>query len=287
MRTNQCTNHPNIVPFSMTLKAMNVWKFTKSSNNLKLFPSFILLIYLVRRELVTRFRRHYLGFIWILISPILTSLIMILAFYGIFGVKLNSLFNYSIFVLSGVIFIQCVNSTIIGVSASLQNSRSIIGKVSVPIFAIPLATLFAQVMIFVIGLVYILFAANFSEFYDLDLISLFVSIICLFLILLSIGIILSVLGSIIPDIATALPIFLQGLTYVTPIFYTEDIWSEQVRNLLVFNPLLYFIRAFRNGLGYSEYGEVNLPLLFMMSSLMLISSTLIFIIYWPKLIKRI
>lgn len=230
----------------------------RSVKSFQSLPSRNLLKVLVRRELFSRFRRHRLGSFWILLSPLLTSLVMIIAFYGIFGISEDSLLSYSFYVLSGVIFIQFVNSMLINVSASILNARGIYSKIRVPFLAFPVAVSFVQLIYLAVGILYCLILLTLQPNWHLKPLQLVLSIFGLAFFLAGIGMVLIVQSFRFPDIGTFLPIVLQAIAYILPVFYPESIWPPEVRQILIWNPLFFFLRAYRE--SFLKTSTIDLPL---------------------------
>ncbi len=235
---------------------------------LKKFPSLPnknLLRVIVKRELFSRFRRHRLGSSWIFLSPLLTSLVMITAFYGIFGISEESLLSYSFYVLSGVTIIQFINSMLINVSASVLNAKGIYSKIKVPFLTFPIAVSLVQLVYFTVGILYCLILLILQPKWYVNPFHLTLSVLGLALFLAGVGMFLIVFLIRFPDIGTFLPIFLQALTYILPVFYPESIWPPEVKQVLIWNPFLYFIRAFRD--SFSQTSSIDLALVLFASGL--------------------
>lgn len=221
-------------------------------------PNKNLLKVIVKRELFSRFRRHRLGSSWIFLSPLLTSLVMVTAFYGIFGISEDSLLSYSFYVLSGVTLIQFINSMLINVSASVLNAKGIYSKIKVPFLTFPIAVSLVQVVYFAVGILYCLILLILKPNWYVNPLHLIFTVCGLALFLAGVGMFLVVLSTRFPDIGTFLPIVLQALTYILPVFYPESIWPQEVRQFLIWNPFLYFIRAFRD--SFLQTSTFDLPL---------------------------
>ena len=250
-------------------------------------PNTFLLYYLVKREIVGKFRRHILGVSWIILGPLFTSTIMVCAFYGIFGIGSGSIFDYSMYVLSGVVLIQFITGSLVSIASSLINSRALISKIHIPIFSFPLSTLLTQVINFSIGLSYLIVISFFSKRIYFNVTSFVVTILSLSIFIFGLGLLFAVFISKIPDFITLLPIILQALTYITPIFYQESIWPSNVRSFLILNPFLYFTRAFRSSFGTVPISEVNFTFLVLGSIAVLMVGILVFKHSWKNIAKRL
>ena len=251
------------------------------------FPSRRLLGHVLKKEMIGKFQRHIFGSIWIFLNPLLTAVVMITAFYGIFGVKLASLVDYSIYVLTGVILVQFINASLINVTMSVYSARGLYSKIRIPKFTFPIAQQILQQLNLIIGLVYVFLLVIFSGSYSISYPNLFLSILSVTVFTCGLGLVFLVINSYFPDFATILPIGLQAVMYLTPVFYTEEIWPEKVRNILVLNPLLYFVRAFRHAISKESTQAVNFPLLLAISSLVLVFGMLLVSIKWNKVMKKL
>ncbi len=251
-----------------------------------LFPTPKLLGVLVKRDLVSKFRRHYFGILWVLIGPLLTSAVMVGAFYGIFGINSESLLDYSVYVLSGVVLIQFVTGGMIGIANSISNSRGLILKIKIPMFTFPLTTLLTNVISFMVGLFYVVSISIWLNGLNFKFMSFLLTSISLFLFIFGIGVIIAVFVSWIPDIATLLPITLQALTYLTPIFYPESIWPSEIKSFLLLNPFVYFVRGFRNSFGQDTPSVVNYSQLIIGSFAVFVIGIIFFKVSWKSILKR-
>jgi ABC-2 type transport system permease protein len=220
------------------------------------------------------------------LSPLLTSGIMVLAFYGIFGVGKSNLLEYSIYVLTGVVLIQFVNSGLQTVSSSIINARGIVSKVKVPGLTFPLVTATSQLTFFLIGLSYSIILTAFRGQFSIRPIFLMLTIIALVSAVYGLGLLLILIGSYFPDMTILLPIILQALTYITPVFYDESIWPTEVAEVLKFNPLLYFVRSFRSSLNTEGTEIYNPMILLLFSAVLACIASLVYSRMYPQILKR-
>lgn len=214
------------------------------------FPTLDALLQVTRRDLVTRYRRSSLGLIWLFIAPLLTSLVMVLAFSGIFKVPGSQLGSYAFYVLSGVVFVQFVSVGLGGITGSITGARGVITKVRVPPFLFPLASLLTATVTLLIGLAYVVALGLFVGYYPTVQLVLALGVMLTFV--LGTGILLADLNSRREDVQLALPIVIQALLYLTPVFYPESIWPPEYAWVFELNPLVSVLRIFRQGLGYSD-----------------------------------
>ena len=251
------------------------------------FPSRRLLGHVLKKEMIGKFQRHLFGSVWIFLNPLLTSIVMITAFYGIFGVKRTSLIDYSVYVLTGVVLVQFINASLINVSMSVYSARGLYSKIKIPKFTFPIAQQILQQVNLLIGLLYIFLLVMFSGSYSISYPNLVLSILSVTVFTGGLGLVFLVVNSYFPDFATILPIGLQAVMYLTPVFYTEEIWPEKVRHILVLNPLLYFVRAFRHAIAKEPTQTVNFPLILISSSFLLCFGLLLVSSKWNRVMKKL
>lgn len=232
-------------PYSEAVQAAGEVAKPRSS-----FPTLDALLQVTRRDLMTRYRRSSLGLIWLFIAPLLTSLVMVLAFSGIFKVPGSQLGSYAFYVLSGVVFVQFVSVGLGGITASITGARGVITKVRVAPFLFPLASLFTATVNLLIGLAYVVVLGLFVGYYPTFQLVLALGV--MLTLVLGTGILLADLNSRMQDVQLALPIVIQALLYLTPVFYPESIWPPEYAWVFELNPLVSVLRIFRQGLGYSE-----------------------------------
>jgi len=78
---------------------------------------------LVMRDIKVRYKRSFLGFLWVMLNPLLMMLIMNMVFSGLFNVATR---NYSAYLLSGIILWNFFSqSTTTSVLSLLSNSNLI------------------------------------------------------------------------------------------------------------------------------------------------------------------
>ena len=74
---------------------------------------------------------------------------------------------------------------------------------------------------------------------------------------LGIGLLISTIGIYFPDIVEMYNILLMAWMYLTPIIYPLDLLPENVRAILVFNPMLYLVDFFRLPIYYGQFPSLT------------------------------
>lgn len=201
---------------------------------------------LVLRDVKIRYKRSALGFLWVMLDPLLMLLVFYAIFSGLFG---QSVGQYSAYVMSGLIMWQFFSQgTKVASSAFLQN-RNLINKVYLPKAIFPLSVVSSSLVHFIFSLVPLFVLMLFSGTklgLNLALLPYVVGIVFMF----SFGIALTVstLAVFFHDIIYIYDVLLLGWMYLSAIFYPVSILPQKLQVLMAFNPLYHFISLFRASL---------------------------------------
>jgi len=205
---------------------------------------------LVARELKVRYRRSAIGFLWTMLQPLLTMLVLQLVFATIFRFDLA---NYAVYALSGILFWNFFSQGITASMNSLRGNAPLISKLPVPKAVFPIATVLAGVVNLILALVP-LFAILLVTGHPLRPAILFlpVSIALAALFTLGAGLLLSPLAVFFHDVVELVAVTLTLLMYMTPVFYPMSIVPERLRWLIRFNPIRSVLEVFRDPIYYGK-----------------------------------
>lgn len=198
---------------------------------------------LVGQQLILRYRRTVLGYFWTLINPLLMMSIMALVFSTLFKADLKS---FTVFLFAGMIPWNFFSSVVTQSGTAFINNEGLIKKIYLPKVIFPLSIAFA--LLIDSGLSFLaLFVIIFIIGGSLSWTALFIPIayVMLFFFALGIGLIMSVATVFFRDLQHVIVIAMQGLFYLTPIFYKNEALAGKVAWLVGLNPVVPFIELFR------------------------------------------
>ncbi len=205
-----------------------------------------LILELVRRDLITRYKRSSLGVIWTMLNPLAMMLVMALAFSHFFGARPG----YAVHLLSGIVawtfFAQASSAAVAALIWIGPVSRSIYLPRS--LFAI--SALCTGIVNFVLSLIP-LAAVILISGVRLRPAALFVPIPMVFLACFTLGVALLVSSLAIrfPDIFEVYSIILSGWIYLVPIIYPAEALPPQIQRLFWWlNPMYSLVAVFRKPL---------------------------------------
>ncbi len=198
---------------------------------------------LVRRDILSRYKRSVLGVTWTMLNPLGMMIILSIVFSQLF----KSVESYPAFVLSGLIawnfFAQSTNAAMSG----LIWGGSLLHRIYIPrtIFGISaIGTALVNLIISIVPLVLVMLFTNTPL--RISVIFLPVSMLLLACFALGFGLILSTLAVYFPDVTEMYQILLTAWMYLTPIIYPEEIIPPELLSIIQrVNPLYPIIRLFR------------------------------------------
>ncbi len=204
-----------------------------------------------KRNFILIYKQTLLGPAWILLQPLLSTLIYMVVFGGIAGISTDGLPKL-LFYLSGTAmwgyFSACLTKT---ASTFTANSR-VYGKVYFPRLVSPISTVLSAAFNFLIQfalflLIWVYFilrgaiTPNYIAILTLPLILIFLGMLGL-----GFGIIISSLTTKYRDLSMLVTFGVQLWMYITPVVYPmSTIENELLRTLIMLNPVTCAMEAFR------------------------------------------
>lgn len=205
---------------------------------------------LVARDLKVRYRRSGIGFLWTMLQPLLTMLVLTLVFSALFRFDLP---NYPVYALAGIMFWNFFSQGITASMNSLKGNAQLFTKVPVPKEVFPVATIIAGVINLLFAMVP-LFGILLVTGHPIRLAILFlpISILLAALFTLGAGLLLSPLAVFFHDTIEMIGVLLTLLMYLTPLFYPMEIVPESFRWVVRFNPIRSVLEVFRDPIYHGK-----------------------------------
>lgn len=196
----------------------------------------------VNTNLSSRYRRSTLGFLWSLLNPLFTMIIMAVVFSSLYKLPFS---QFSLYLFSGLLPWNLITSSMVGGSMSIILAEGYLKKIYIPKIIFPLVTLGVEVTNFLFSLVSLfVLALFFGAKFGWSLLLLPVALLLLSLFLFGIIMTLSIMTVFFRDLSHILQIGLLGLFYLTPIIYPISMLSERLLGFIKFNPFYSFITLF-------------------------------------------
>jgi lipopolysaccharide transport system permease protein len=207
-----------------------------------------LLYFLVWRDLKVRYKQTILGASWVIVQPLLMTLVFAVFLGRIVRVPSQGV-PYILFLYAGLLPWTFFSNAVASSSHSLIASAHMITKVYFPRSMVPMAAVLVRLSDFLIASVILIALMLYygQPFTWAFLIAPFL-ILHLTLLALGLGLWFSALNTKYRDIGTALPVLLQLWMFASPIVYPSSLVPEHWKWVLELNPLTGIIGAFRASL---------------------------------------
>lgn len=209
-----------------------------------------LIAQLLRRDIVTRYKRSFLGIGWTMLNPLGTMIVLSIAFSQVF--KMTE--GYPAYVLSGLMAWNFFSQTTYASMVNLVWGGGLLKRIYIPRTSFALAAIGTGVVNTLLTIVPMLIVMlvlglqiRWSIFY------IFIPILFLALFSLGFGLILSTLAVYFPDVAEMYQIVLTAWMYLTPIIYPEEILPSNIHFIIsTFNPMYSLVKLFRIPIYYGR-----------------------------------
>lgn len=202
-----------------------------------------LIVQLVRRDIVSRYKRSVLGVGWTMLNPLGTTLILSLVFSQVFGYGRT----YPAYVLSGLVVWLFFAQTTVAAMQQLVWGGALLHRIYLPKTAFAISAIGTGVVNLLLSLVPLLILMLVTGVpLRPSVLFLPVSLLLLMAFALGVGLLLSTVAVYFADVADMYNIFLVAWMYLTPVIYPEEIIPAQFRWWLFnLNPMYHLIKLFR------------------------------------------
>ena len=219
-----------------------------------------LIIMFVKRDFKTLYKQTILGPLWIIINPLLTTIMYTIVFGNIANISTDGMPQIVFYMLGTTVwtyFSTCLTKT----SATFTGNAAIFGKVYFPRLVTPISTVVSGLINFAVQFVmflcfaiyyYIIGAPIQPNLYILITPLLLLELACLSL---GFGVIISSLTTKYRDLAVLVTFGVQLWMYATPVVYPASQIGGKLKTLMMLNPVSPIVESFR----YAFLGSGFIP----------------------------
>jgi len=196
----------------------------------------------VNSNLQNRYRRSTLGFLWSLLNPLFSLIILSVVFSLVYQVPIQ---DFGLYVFSGLIPWQMLSTSVLSGCNALVSAEAFLKKVYVPKAIFPLMITTTEVINFFFSLISLfILAIILGVRVGWVILMLPFAIFLIFLFASGIVLSVSVFTVYFRDLSHITQVVTTGAFYVTPIIYKLDLIPQQYHFYLKLNPFFYFINLF-------------------------------------------
>lgn len=197
------------------------------------------------RDVTLRYRQTLLGVLWVVLQPLLTSLVLVLVFDKVAHLNYGGA-SPVVFIFVGMTAWNLFSGIINRAQISLISNRDLVSKVFFPRMLVPLASVYSCLVDFAVSagfLVVLLVIHGTNPGAPVFLSPLWVLMILL--LASGVGLVSSALTVRYRDVNYFIPFLLQFLLYASPIAYSIQNVPSKYRVIYELNPLTWLLQEFQ------------------------------------------
>lgn len=202
-----------------------------------------MLRHIVFRDLMVKYKRSTLGFLWTFLNPLLTIAVLIAVFSVVIRIRID---DYWAFLLSGYFVWNMALQSILASTFALAEHARLTRSVAFPQEVLILSAAASRMIEFLIEFAIILAVLSAAHHHAVPASFLMLPVLLLLQVVLVLGFMFPVatLSTLYTDVQHALPIVMMSLFYLSPVFYQLDMVPETVRPLYLLNPFAGLLTAY-------------------------------------------
>jgi lipopolysaccharide transport system permease protein len=218
-----------------------------------------LIYFLTWRDIKVRYKQTILGFAWVILQPLIHTLVFTFLFGNLLNVDSNGV-PYPIFAFVAILPWNYFASSLSRSSTTLVGSANLISKVFFPRMVIPMSGVISGLVDFAVSLVVlVVMMIIYNITPTLNTLYLPLFLLLAMLTALGFGLWLSALNVRFRDINHLVPFLVEIWKYITPVIYGSTLIPEKYRFLMGFNPMTGVVEGFRWALLGNNMTDVSAP----------------------------
>lgn len=223
---------------------------------IKVFKQYSYLLYnLVKKDFTKKYMNSILGVIWSILNPLLTMVVVTIAFSQIFRIQVE---NFPIYYLTGTLVFNFMTGATSNSLTSIVNSSALIKKVYIPKYIFPLEKCIFELINTMFSFIAVLIMMSIIGLAPrLSILLFWVPILYVLIFSIGLSLILSAVNVIFRDVEHLYSVLIQAWLYLTPILYPGDALPESAKWFLHINPMYYYVDYFRQVVMYGNVPDLK------------------------------
>lgn len=200
---------------------------------------------LVLRDLKVKYQRSALGFVWTLLNPLLTLVVLVSIFSFVIRLPIR---NYWAFLISGYFVWNYLQQTLSAGSFTLAQHANVSRSVPFPTEVLILSTAISRLIEFATELALVIVILALAHHQGLPASFALVPVLIVLQLALAVGLELPIatLSVFYKDVQHALPVALTTLFYLSPVFYPAEMVPENLQPLYFANPVAFVLTLYHS-----------------------------------------
>ena len=198
---------------------------------------------LVAKDFKLKYRRSVLGFLWSILNPLLMMLVITAVFSNIFKSDIE---YFPVYYLCGYLIFNFVIEATNGALTSIVQSGYLIKKVYIPKYIFPLeksSFALVNVLFSFVAVVIVILITGMPIKATIFLIP--IPIFLAFIFSTGLGLILASMNTFFRDMGHLYSVWTTAWMYLTPMFYPVSIIPDNIKTVIYYNPLYYYVTYLR------------------------------------------
>ena len=231
-----------------------------------------LMMMYVKRNIVTVYKQTILGPLWLIVQPVLTTIMFMFVFGNLAGLSTDGIPG-ALFYFSGIILWNYFSQCLTGTSGVFINNQGVFGKVYFPRLVVPMATTISNLIQFCIQfcvflVIYVYYYVTMEVPITPNVYAFLLPVLVLLCAGLSLGfgIVFSSLTTKYRDLVFLLQFGVQLWMYSTPVIYPLNSIPVDKQWIFQLNPMTSIIETFKYGalgVGVFSWGALLYSAIFM------------------------
>jgi len=216
-----------------------------------------LCLHLAVSDLRARFRRSYLGIVWVVLQPLLLTTIMSVVLVNVFR---QNFVDYSVYAYSGIIGWEFISGSFNLGATSLLGAESYLRQTRVPLIVLALKTTLHCLIVFLASLIgfAIYVAVVRPQSFSIQWLQLPGFFALAFAISLPLCAISSIVNVKVRDFQQAINLLLLAIWYVSPVFVAREFFNkEPLATFTYYNPAAAYMDYFRSLVMNGQVPELH------------------------------
>ena len=198
---------------------------------------------LVAKDFKLKYRRSILGFLWSILNPLLMMLVITAVFSNMFKSDIE---YFPVYYLCGYLIFNFVIEATNGALTSIVQSGYLIKKVYIPKYIFPLeksSFALVNVLFSFVAVVIVILITGMPIKTTIFLIP--IPIFLAFIFSTGLGLILASMNTFFRDMGHLYSVWTTAWMYLTPMFYPISIIPDNIKTVIYYNPLYYYVTYLR------------------------------------------
>jgi len=202
-------------------------------------------------DLKLRYRNSVLGFFWSFLEPLLIMTVLYFVFSNLFKADIE---NFPLYILLGLIMWNMFSrGTTMGLD-SIITKAGLVGQTYLPREVVVISAVLTSFLMMLLEIiVFFFFMVAFQVIPTVTLVMLPPMIIIVFLMTLGMSFALSVLNVYYRDLRSIWGVILTAGFFATPIIYSLEMISDEIRSIISLNPLVPLLEISRGATIYNYW----------------------------------